>query len=176
MKRFALLLGSVSLALAVACSSKGGDATKGDDQNVCDSKSASSEDCPDKPTTKLGGKKDGGSSSPGTPTPSAPEESDAGSSADASGGDGGQMTVNPRDACVDTANAVAFAAQRCGELFADAFQAFVQAAAGGDCKNVKSIRDANALYTQCIPWIQKAKCADLQSGNLPDTCLSQLQP
>jgi hypothetical protein len=175
MKRFVLLLGSVSmLALAVACSSKDDSGNKtGDEQDICETK-PTAKGCPSAPGTKLGGKKDGGSSDPGTPMPTpAPDPTpDAGTTSDGST----PQSVNPRDVCVDTANAVATAAQRCGELFADAFQDFVNAAAGGDCKNVKNIRDVNALYQSCIPWIQKATCNDLKAGNLPDSCLGQLLP
>lgn len=176
MKRFALLLGTMGLALAVACSSKGGDAgNPGDEQDICETK-PDAKGCPSAPGTKLGGKKDagGGSSDPGTPTPTpTPDPTpDAGTTSDGSA----PPSTSPRDVCVDTANAVATAAQRCGELFADAFQDFVNAAAGGDCKNVKNIRDVNELYTQCIPWIQRATCNDLRAGNLPDSCLGQLLP
>jgi hypothetical protein len=187
MKRVAILAGiAASFALLIACGGNSNSPKPPGEQDICSdtpsknatgSGSGSSSNCPSNSTTTA--KKDGGSSSPGTPTPGtndagAPPPADAGSA-----NDSGIVIVpstNPRDICVDTANIYAQAMQRCGYTFADSFQDFLDQNVNGDCANVHSVRDVNALYQQCLPWLKKATCNDVVSGNLPDSCLNQLQP
>jgi hypothetical protein len=184
MNRVVLFFCSGLAAVAVAmagCSAKD-DSAAGDEQDICESK-PDSEGCA--PTTK---KKDagtkgstGGSTTPTPPPtpPPAPSTTDAGEAGTQS--DAGTPIPHPtvpRDVCVDMANIVAMnLQQKCRALFADEFQAFVNAAAGGDCRNIKNVRDINALYGDCVPWIQRAQCTQLRDTSaFPDSCKGQLLP
>jgi hypothetical protein len=80
-----------------------------------------------------------------------------------------------RQACLDTADAVAKAAVRCGAGGYQAnYNAFVKAAANGDCGNVTAVRDEASLRATCIPSFSTISCADLAAGNLDPTCKAQL--
>ncbi|HWL88112.1 MAG TPA: hypothetical protein VNO21_20055 [Polyangiaceae bacterium] len=107
--------------------------------------------------TNHGGSSNGGSSG-----------NDAGS-----GGNNG-TTSDPEKACLDTANVVATAAQRCGEDYQANYDAFLQAGAGGSCANIIQVRDETALRQTCLPWIQSAACSDLLGGNYDPSCVAQL--
>jgi hypothetical protein len=182
MNRLALLLfsGLAAVGIVIAgCSSKDDATGTPLEDDLCEAKDKSAECAPTaakKPTTT---KKDAGTSGPApTPTPTPPPSpaSDAGATQDS--GTPIPHPTAPRDVCVDLANTVALALQqKCKALFADEWQAFVNAAAGGDCRNIKSIRDIDALYSDCVPWIQRASCADLQNASaIPDSCKGQLLP
>jgi hypothetical protein len=79
-------------------------------------------------------------------------------------------------ACEDTADALASAAQRCGQDYQANYDAFVATGAGGDCANILSVRDEDGLYQECIPFLKSLSCEQLTSGNftLPPSCVSQL--
>jgi hypothetical protein len=77
-------------------------------------------------------------------------------------------------ACLDTADAVGKAAQRCSEDYQTAYNDFVQNAANGSCNNITSVRDIQSLYNTCIPSFQTITCTDLDNGKLDATCDSQL--
>jgi hypothetical protein len=44
----------------------------------------------------------------------------------------------------------------------------------GDCKLVKKIRDPKGLINDCLPWMERASCRILNSGNKPEACQNQL--
>lgn len=91
------------------------------------------------------------------------------------GDDGGSGAKSPAaQACEDTADAVAKAAERCGGSYQANYDAFVQAAVGGNCNNTVSVRDRAALYDTCIPSFATISCADLTAGNIDATCRDQL--
>lgn len=79
-------------------------------------------------------------------------------------------------ACRDTADAVAKAAQRCGQDYQTNYEAFEDAAAAGSCSNVKQIRDESALYDVFIPYFETIECSELlgPSPTFPAECQSQL--
>ena len=77
-------------------------------------------------------------------------------------------------ACLDTADAVAKAAQRCGGDYQANFDAFVKNAALGNCANVIQVRDEAALRQTCIPSFTTIQCPALTAGTLDPTCKSQL--
>lgn len=83
--------------------------------------------------------------------------------------------TGPAKACVDTAKAIARAGQRCGADYDQTYQDFVDSAAGGDCTNVKQIRDEQELRNQCIVSLELASCQDLGDGKIDDSCKDQLR-
>lgn len=81
-------------------------------------------------------------------------------------------------ACEDVASAIATAASNCGLDPDKNHDAFIQAAAGGDCATIQSVRDVDTLYSDCIPKLEKLSCAQLNdpalAGQLPSSCIGQL--
>jgi hypothetical protein len=77
-------------------------------------------------------------------------------------------------ACVDTAAAVAAAARRCGHDYQANYDSFVATAAGGNCQNIREVRDEAALRSTCIPSFETISCDDLIAGALDPTCREQL--
>jgi hypothetical protein len=78
-------------------------------------------------------------------------------------------------ACKDTLEAYARAAERCGADFRTAYDAQLQASVAGDCRNVRSIRDPSALRAACIPFVNGLTCAELAAGKTDASCAHQLQ-
>ncbi len=79
------------------------------------------------------------------------------------------------EACFALAHAAAQAAERCGEDYQQNYDAFIHTATGGgDCGDVRSVRDSDALYNECIPSLHTIECSDLYSANLDSSCYSQL--
>lgn len=83
---------------------------------------------------------------------------------------------DPAKACNDMADVVAAAAARCGGDRKTERAGFIDAAAAGDCSNIKSLRDGKELYDTCLPWMQMASCTDLVNGAYPAECIKQLLP
>jgi hypothetical protein len=81
----------------------------------------------------------------------------------------------PEQACLDVIDAFARTAERCGVDYATEHDRLVKRDAAGDCKNVRSIRDENALRSTCIPFVMAQPCDDFTSGKLDATCAEQLQ-
>ena len=81
----------------------------------------------------------------------------------------------PRQACVDTVEALARTAERCGQDYMTSYDAFLKRDANGDCKNVSSIRDEATLRGRCIPFVQSVSCADIAAGKTELACAKQLQ-
>ena len=77
-------------------------------------------------------------------------------------------------ACRDTADAVADAADRCGLDYRDYYDDFLQSSANGDCDNVFDLRDSDELYERCIPSIAEMSCDLLVSGEIDSSCDGQL--
>ncbi len=79
-------------------------------------------------------------------------------------------------ACLEMADVVANAAVRaCAQPYQANYDAFIQSAAAGDCRNVKLIRDEAALRNVCLPWFDTATCAQLSAvSTVPAECKSQL--
>jgi hypothetical protein len=100
------------------------------------------------------------------------------SSSSGTSGTGSTPQSGPAKACVDTADAVAKAAVRCSNGSQAAYQPnydqFIKDAANGDCNNIVSVRDENALRNTCIPSFATVPCADLQAGNIDGSCKAQL--
>jgi hypothetical protein len=85
-------------------------------------------------------------------------------------------TSGPEEACLDTADAIAGSAQRCGFDYQANFDAFVDAVANGDCANILAVRDSGLLYGSCIPVLKGLSCEEVNDPNLmlPDACNGQL--
>lgn len=85
--------------------------------------------------------------------------------------------TSPGDACRDAADAIASAVKDCGGDYQANYNAFIQSAAGGDCDNVKALRDEKAFVNDCIPALRSLSCEELSSPSLtlPSFCLSQLE-
>lgn len=78
-------------------------------------------------------------------------------------------------ACLDVIAAFAHAAERCGGDYATEHDRLLARDASGDCKNVRTIRDENALRSTCIPFVTSQPCRDFTNGKLDPTCAEQLQ-
>ena len=78
-------------------------------------------------------------------------------------------------ACLDTIEAFARANERCGAEYKLTYDVLLMSNASGDCKNVRSIRDENALRSTCIPFVKSQSCHDFTAGVLDPTCTEQLQ-
>jgi hypothetical protein len=90
-------------------------------------------------------------------------------------GCGGGSVGEEEKACLDMADVVAKASQRCGGDYKANYDAFIDAAAGGDCGNIKDVRDVDALYDECFPYIESVSCIDLvDASSYPAACVSQL--
>lgn len=90
--------------------------------------------------------------------------------------DTGSGEDNPSEhACLDVIDAFARTAERCGGDYATEHDRLVQRDAKGDCKNVRSIRDENALRSTCIPFVKSQPCHDFTAGVLDPSCAEQLQ-
>lgn len=85
--------------------------------------------------------------------------------------------ISPAEqACLDTADALAGSAQRCGLDYKANFDAFVDAAAMGDCSNIVAVRDREELYGECVPFLKGLTCDQVNDPNLvpPAACENQL--
>lgn len=97
----------------------------------------------------------------------------SGSSGGASdAGDGGATTAAGR-ACLDTADAIAKASQRCGADYTAARNGAIRDLANGDCESV-TIRNETELRTQCFPSLASISCADLTNQRFAPSCAEQL--
>jgi hypothetical protein len=93
---------------------------------------------------------------------------------DGGGGDGDGDDDAETQACLDTADAVAGAAERCGGDYQANYDAFIDGAAEGDCSNIVEVRDAGELYDECFPSLEAIACEDLLAGDLDASCREQL--
>jgi hypothetical protein len=73
-------------------------------------------------------------------------------------------------ACLDAADVVARAAQRCGQDYKANYDAFVQSAANGNCANIIKVRDETSLRQACFPSLVTVSCEDLKAGRLDASC------
>jgi hypothetical protein len=96
--------------------------------------------------------------------------SSSGGSAD-SGADGSLSRAG--QACLDTANAFAAAAMRCGGDAVAEKKAFIRDLANGDCDSV-AIRDEAQLRSGCIPSFATISCDALTNQRFDPTCAEQL--
>lgn len=98
-----------------------------------------------------------------------------GATPDASADSGAKPAKAPVQACLDLADAVAKAAQRCGQDYQANYTAFVQNAANGNCTNIVAVRDEASLRAVCLPKFATITCADLLAGKIDASCVGQLQ-
>lgn len=103
--------------------------------------------------------------------------SSGGTSASSSGGpadSGADGRVNAAgQACLDTADAYAAAAARCGGDQVAERKAFIDDLANGDCNSV-SIRNENELRSGCIPSFSTISCDDLKNQRFAPSCAEQI--
>jgi predicted small secreted protein len=78
-------------------------------------------------------------------------------------------------ACLDTVEAFARAAERCGQDYKPSYAALLQQDASGDCTRVRAIRDETALRNTCLPFVKSQTCDDLANGITDPSCAAQLQ-
>jgi hypothetical protein len=97
--------------------------------------------------------------------------SGGGSRSGSSSSDAGATTAGK--ACLDTADAFATAAKRCGSSYDAEYAAFVRELAGGDCNSV-SIRNESELRTRCFPSLQRITCDALVNQRFDPTCAEQV--
>lgn len=88
-----------------------------------------------------------------------------------SGADGSVSRAG--QACLDTADAYAAAAMRCGGDQAAERKAFIDDLANGDCNSV-SIRNEAELRSGCIPSFTTIGCADLMNQRFAPSCAEQI--
>lgn len=85
--------------------------------------------------------------------------------------------LNPTLACEDAATTLYRRVRSClksDEEAEDARKAFVEAAAAGECTNVKAIRDPALFYGACMFKFRSLRCEDLVAQRFPSECMSQL--
>jgi hypothetical protein len=87
-------------------------------------------------------------------------------------GDGG-TTTPAGQACLDTADAFAKAAQRCGADYTAQRNATIRDLANGDCESV-TIRNEQELRTLCFPSLASISCADLANQRFAPSCAEQI--
>jgi hypothetical protein len=78
-------------------------------------------------------------------------------------------------ACLDTIEAFARAAERCGAEYRMTYDDLLARNANGDCKNVVAIRDEAALRKTCFPFMKTQSCKDLHDGLIDPSCAVQLR-
>jgi hypothetical protein len=88
-----------------------------------------------------------------------------------SGADGGVSQAG--QACLDTADAYAAAAMRCGGDPVVEKKTFINNLANGDCNSV-AIRDEAQLRSGCIPSFATISCDALTNQRFDPTCAEQL--
>lgn len=88
-----------------------------------------------------------------------------------SGADGGVSAAG--QACLDTADAYAAAAMRCGGDPVAERKAFINDLANGDCDSV-SIRNEAELRSGCIPSFTTIGCDDLKNQRFAPSCAEQI--
>jgi hypothetical protein len=76
-------------------------------------------------------------------------------------------------ACLDVADAIGKAAQRCGQDYQANFDAF-ETQLGG-CDNAAGVRDEATLRSTCLPSLGTVTCADITAGRIDDSCRAQIQ-
>lgn len=85
---------------------------------------------------------------------------------------GGEPSAAER-ACLDVADAIGKAAQRCGQDYQTNYDAF-EGQLGG-CDNAAGVRDEAALRTTCLPSLATVACPDLMAGMIDESCRAQIQ-
>jgi hypothetical protein len=84
-------------------------------------------------------------------------------------------TADANQACVDTIAAFAKAFQdKCGADINQETSTLTSEIAAGNCSNILSVRDENALRNTCFATLANISCADLQAGNVDPSCQKQL--
>jgi hypothetical protein len=78
-------------------------------------------------------------------------------------------------ACLDTCEALARAAERCGDEYLRAYDRALADVADGDCKNVTSVRDEPQLRKVCLPALAVEPCSKVQANEHDPACSKQLQ-
>ena len=78
-------------------------------------------------------------------------------------------------ACLDTIEAFARAADRCGAEYKTTYDDLLMRNANGDCKNVCTTRNEAALRKTCLPFMKTQSCRDLRDGLIDPSCATQLQ-
>ncbi|MFT3769427.1 MAG: hypothetical protein QM820_28650 [Minicystis sp.] len=79
-------------------------------------------------------------------------------------------------ACEDLADTLGKDAERCGLDYQANYDATVQTVAAGDCGNIVSVRDINVFYSDCLPFLAKLTCGQVNDPTLtlPESCNAQL--
>jgi hypothetical protein len=107
--------------------------------------------------------------------PTTDQTSSSGSTASSSGttttADSGVSAAG--QACLDTADAFAAAAMRCGGDPVAEKKAFIRDLANGDCESV-SIRNEAELRSRCIPSFTTISCTDLTQQRFAPSCAEQI--
>lgn len=88
---------------------------------------------------------------------------------------GSERDGSPERACLDTCEALARAAERCGLEYKRLYDQALKDVANGDCKNVSGIRDEAALRNVCIPALASEACTKVVAGEHDPSCSKQLQ-
>lgn len=103
----------------------------------------------------------------GTSTGSGTSGSSTSGGGTSSGGSG------TRQACLDTADAVAKAITKCEGTYQANYDSFITNVVKGSCNNVTSIRDESSLRGACFRFLSTATCSQLAAG-FDASCKEQL--
>jgi hypothetical protein len=83
--------------------------------------------------------------------------------------------TDAEDACRDAVEVRAHAAERCGADYQTSYDHYLATDAAGDCKNVHSIRDEDALRNECFSFLRAESCRDMTDGITDPSCAAQLE-
>ena len=86
-------------------------------------------------------------------------------------GCGEDVPRTPEGACLHVADAMGRGCNRCFGTYAECYNSVIDSV-GGDCANVVEIRDMDALYDECIPWLDFVDCLDFYGYQ--SSCRDQL--
>jgi hypothetical protein len=99
--------------------------------------------------------------------------SSSSSSSSSSGASDSGATTAAGQACLDTADAFAKAAQRCGADYTAQRNATIRDLANGDCESV-TIRNEAELRGLCFASLARISCADLTNQRFAPSCAEQI--
>ncbi len=76
--------------------------------------------------------------------------------------------------CAAQSNGVTLQPDERQQAYQASYDQFVLEAVGGECSDIKSVRDSASLYDECLPALPSLPCDNVLAGNLPAVCQKQL--
>lgn len=87
-----------------------------------------------------------------------------------------EYSGSPVDTCLDYAEVVAAACERCGRDYQANYEAFLKnITPAGDCSDTTFVKDVRAFYEECIPWFQASDCeTNAGPSYVEESCSDQI--